>query len=120
MAVEGIEKYRQQNGENILKVILKSTQNFPDGYFYCDASDEKLVRSYTWHLENQKHPYVVAGFGDFYSHSTLCFHREKAFNILRSYPNYINHIDGIEYDNVNSNLDVVSQSQNLWCKVSKE
>ena len=49
MAVERIEKYRQKNGEDVLKVILKPTKNFPDGYFYCDSTDEKLVRSYTWH-----------------------------------------------------------------------
>ena len=116
MAVKCIEKYRQLNGEDILKVILKSTQRFPDGYFYCDASNEELVRQYTWHLQNQRQPYVVAFC---LGMQNLLFHREKAFNILGSYPDYINHINGIGYDNVNSNLDVVSQSQNNWCKPSK-
>ena len=44
MAVKKNEKYRQKNGEDVLKVILKPTQRFPEGYFYCDASDEELVR----------------------------------------------------------------------------
>lgn len=119
MAVESIEKYRQLNGKDILKVILKSTQKFPDAYFYCDASDEKLVKSYTWSLQNRKHPYVVAAIGSFYTYQLKQFHQEKAKNILNYYPDYINHIDGIEYDNVNQNLDVVSQQQNCWCKPSR-
>lgn len=119
MAVECIEKYRQKNGDDILKVILKPTKNFPEGYFYCDSCDEELVRSYTWCLHKQKQPYVVAHFGDFYSHQTKLFHKEKAFNILSYSPDCINHIDGIEYDNVNMNLDVVSQQQNIWCKPSR-
>ena len=87
MAVECIKKYRQKNGNDILKVLIKPTKLFPDGgYFYCDASDEKLVESYTWFLDSQKKPYVVAAIGDFYSHSTLRFHREKAYNILSYYP----------------------------------
>lgn len=119
MAVEGIEKYRQQNGDNILKVILKSTKAFPDAYFYCDVSDEELVKNYTWGLNNQKHPYVVAAIGSFYTYQMKLFHQEKAKNILNYYPDYINHIDGIEYDNVNSNLDVVTNQQNRWCTPSK-
>ena len=58
MSVLEVEKYRHKNGNDVLKVILKPTKNFPDGYFYCDASDEKLVRNYTWRLRNQMHPYV--------------------------------------------------------------
>lgn len=79
---------RQKNGNDVLKVILKPTQRFPEGYFYCDASDEELVRSYTWRLMTQKHPYVRAD-----SYQTLRFHREKAHNILDYYPDYINHIN---------------------------
>ena len=98
------------------KVILKPTQRFPDGYFYCDASDEKLVRNYTWRLQSQKEPYVVAYYRDM---GQLRFHREKAHNILDDYPDYINHINGIEFDNINMNLDKVSQQQNIWCAPSR-
>lgn len=72
MSVLNIERYRQKNGDDILKVILKPTKNFPDGYFYADACDEELVRSYTWCLKSQKKPYVVAD-----SYQTLRFHRER-------------------------------------------
>lgn len=117
MAVEYIKKYRQSNGEDILKVILKPTQNFPDGaYFYADACDEELVRSYTWVLHKQRQPYVVA---KSWGGQHLCFHREKARNILEYYPNCINHINGIEFDNVNMNLDKVTKQQNNCCKLSK-
>ena len=85
MAVECIKEYRQKNGEDVLKVILKLTKNFPKGYFYCDASDEELVRSYTWGLLSQKEPYVIAGFGGHDNHQILRFHREKAHNICLLY-----------------------------------
>ena len=114
MSVLNIERYRQKNGDDILKVILKPTKNFPDGYFYADACDEELVRSYTWCLKSQKKPYVVAD-----SYQTLRFHREKKHNLLGYYPDYINHVNGIEFDNVNQNLDKVSQQQNIWCAPSK-
>lgn len=114
MAVESIKEYRQKNGNDVLKVILKPTQRFPDGYFYCDASDEELVRQYTWRLQKQNEPYVVA-----ICYRQLRFHQEMAFNKLRYYPDYINHINGIEFDNVNYNLDKVSQQQNCWCKPSR-
>lgn len=114
MAVLEIEQYRQLNGINVLKVILKPTKVFPEGYFYCDASDEELVRQYTWCLKSQKQPYVVAN-----CYQQLLFHQEKAFNILDKYPAYINHINGIEFDNVNMNLDVVTSQQNQWCAPSR-
>ncbi len=120
MAVLNIEKYRQKNGEDVLKVILKPTKTFPEGaYFYADACDEELVKRYSWFLANQKQPYVVAHFENHYRRQNLRFHQEKAYNILDRYPDYINHINGVEYDNTNSNLDVVNQQQNCWCKVSK-
>ena len=114
MSVLNIERYRQKNGDDILKVILKPTKNFPDGYFYADACDEELVRSYTWCLKSQKKPYVVAD-----SYQTLRFHREKKHNLLGYYPDYINHVNGIEFDNVNQNLDKVTNQQNLWARPSK-
>ena len=120
MAVECIKKYRQKNGNDVLKIILKSTKVFTErAYFYCDASDEELVRQYTWFLRSQKHPYVETHFRSSYSRQTLCFHQEKAHNILNYYPDYINHINGVEFDNVNRNLDVVNQQQNRWCAPSK-
>lgn len=120
MAVLRVEEHRQLNGEDILKVILKPTKPFPDGaYFYCDSCDEKLVRSYTWCLQNQKEPYVIAGFGGHDNHQILRFHREKARNILEYYPDYINHVNGIEFDNINLNLDEVTNQQNLWARQSR-
>lgn len=120
MSVLEVEKYRQKNGEDILKVILKPTKVYPEGYFYCDAYAEELVKSYTWGLMNKKQPYVVAhSRGCHYSSQLLYFHQEKAYNILDRHPDYINHINGIEFDNVNANLDEVSQRQNNWCKPSR-
>lgn len=119
MAVKGIEKYRQQNSEDVLKVILKPTQKFPEGYFYCDACDEELVKNYTWCIHTQRYPYVIANLGSSYNQQTKQFHQEKAFNILDEYPNYINHINGVEFDNVNQNLDKVTNQQNSWARPSR-
>ena len=119
MAVKGIEKYRQQNSEDVLKVILKPTQKFPEGYFYCDTCDEELVKNYTWCLHTQRYPYVIANLGSSYNQQTKQFHQEKAFNILDEYPNYINHINGVEFDNVNQNLDKVTNQQNSWARPSR-
>ena len=119
MAVKGIEKYRQQNSEDVLKVILKPTQKFPEGYFYCDACDEELVKNYTWCLHTQRYPYVIANLGSSYNQQTKQFHQEKAFNILDEYPNYINHINGVEFDNVNQNLDKVTNQQNSCARPSR-
>lgn len=119
MSVLGIEQYKQKNDEDVLKVLVRSTKAFLKGaYFYCDASDEELVRQHSWHLHMQKKPYVIATEMT-YRQQTLRFHQEKAFNILGNHPNYINHINGVEFDNVNMNLDVVSQQQNLWCRLSR-
>lgn len=67
---------------------------------------------------NQRHPYVVAT-EKTYSQQRLCFHREKAHNILDYYPDCINHINMVEFDDVNANLDVVTNQQNQWYKPSK-
>ena len=119
MAVLNIERYMQKDGTEILKVILKPTKLFPDGYFYCDTIDEELVRSCTWFLGSQRQPYVMANLGSSYNQQKKQFHREKAFNILDKYPDYINHIGGIEFDNVNRNLDKVTSQQNCWSKPSR-
>lgn len=119
MSVLGIEQYKQKNGEDTLKVLIKPTKPFPNGaYFYCDASDEKLVRQHSWHLMNQRQPYVAAD-EKTYSQQHLYFHQEKAFNILGYHPDYINHINMVELDNVDANLDVVTNQQNQWCKPSR-
>jgi len=120
MAVLNIKEYRQLNDNDVLKVILKPTKTFPEGaYFYADACDEKLVRQYTWVLHTKKEPYVRAVIGSSCNQQGLRFHREKARNILKYYPDYINHINGIEFDNTNQNLDKVTSQQNNWCKVSR-
>lgn len=82
MAVECIKKYRQKNGNDVLKIILKSTKVFTErAYFYCDASDEELVRQYTWFLRSQKHPYVETHFRSSYS-------RRIAYQLELQYEDY--------------------------------
>lgn len=108
--VDRIERY-----DNTLKVILKPTKKFPIGYFYCDADAIDLVKSYSWYLSKQgRGTYVLA---KTVTHSTgqktLRFHQEYAKKVLGYYPNYIDHIDGLEIDNQDSNLNVVTTQQNI-------
>ena len=119
MSVLSIEQYRQRNGDDILKVILKPTKQFPKGYFYADASDEELVRSHAWCLKSPKQSYVITGYRNYMGAQHRHFHREKAHNILSWYPDCINHINGIGFDNIDFNLDVVTNQQNCWCRPTR-
>lgn len=114
MAVQSIKIY----GE-IVKVILKPTKTFPNGYFYTDNSPIalNLINSYTWRLARKdKVTYVVAST---YGQVLLHFHQEYAYRLLNYYPDYIDHIDGSGIDNRNLNLNVVTQQQNARNKPSK-
>ena len=111
--IDRIETY-----DDTLKVILKPTKNFPVGYFYCDSDINtlNLVNSFGWHLHQQgKNIYVEAKSMS----SKLKFHREYALRILDSYQDYIDHVNGIELDNTDNNLNSVTQQQNLYNKPTR-
>lgn len=113
MAVQNTEVYG-----DVLKVILKPTKNFPEGYFYTDNNlvALSLVNSYTWSLRTQgNNTYVLA---TTYDKKTILFHREYAYSLLNYYPDYIDHINGLEIDNRNINLNEVTQQQNTRNKPS--
>lgn len=112
--VQSIEIYSE-----VLKVILKPTRSFPNGknYFYTDNNEKarELIKSYTWYLKKEKkNTCVVARIGaSSISQKTLRFHQEYALRILGYHPDYIDHINGIEYDNRADNLNEVTNQQNL-------
>ena len=112
MAVEGIEKYG-----DILKVILKPTKKFPEGYFYTDDNEitRELIENYSWCLhKNKNNIYVVAHFNTVNrGRRLLRFHSEYAKKVLGYYPDYIDHIDGLEINNQDTNLNVATQHQNM-------
>lgn len=107
--IERIEQY-----EDTLKVILKSTKKFPNGYFYCDADAIDLVQSYSWFLDKKNKNIFVKALKDipYIGQKTIQFHREYADRILDYYPKYIDHINGLEIDNRDINLNVVNNQQN--------
>lgn len=105
--VDKIEQYA-----DTLKVILKSTKKHPVGYFYCDAEDIDIVQNYSWYLSQHGKSICVVAL-DFYKNYYL-LHRELAYKILNYYPSYIEHINGLEIDNVDKNLNVVTQQQNVY------
>lgn len=109
--VDKIERYG-----STLKVILKPTKVFPVGYFYCDASAIDLVKSYSWCLAKQGKNICVSAHT--YSQVRL-FHQEYAKRVLGYYPDYIDHINGLELDNRDKNLNIVNKQQNARNKPSR-
>lgn len=122
--VERIEEYRQQNGVDILKVILKPTKKFPEGknYFYAPSEARSLVEKYTWflHAEGKNQAYVIAGVYSTYHCSTIYFHA-KLFGFYNNYAwqGDIDHRDIIEYDNTEQNLEPVTSQQNNFNKLTR-
>lgn len=112
--VDRIEQYN-----DTLKVILKPTKKFPDGknYFYCDSEDIDLVQSYSWFLHQDRKNICVTA-GDSWKNNYQ-FHRELAIKYLGYYPGYLDHINGLEIDNIDDNLNEVTQQQNTYNKPTR-
>ena len=112
MAVKDIEIYG-----DVAKIILKPTEKFPNGYFYTDNNPVaiNLVNNYTWYLHKDRNNIAVVA--AIYTPNTgkrlLRFHQEYAKRILDYYPDYIDHISGLEIDNRDINLNVVNNQQNI-------
>ena len=119
MSVIKIEEYKQQNGVDILKVYCKPTKNFPDGnnFFYAPADAIDLVNAHGWYI-NPHGRYgvdIIAKLrrGDY--SSLYHFHRE----LFKLYNNFeceylIDHINLVEFDNIDENLNVVNYQQNRY------
>lgn len=114
MAVSEIKQYRQKDGTDILKVFTKPTKKFPDGdYFYVDAKDIDVIQSYNWLLDySSKLICISCKINDYDYKSTLFFHQALAYKYLGYYPNCIDHVNGLELDNTDMNLNVVTNQQN--------
>lgn len=120
MAVSKIEEYRQQNGVCILKVFLKPTKKFPNGFFYAPSEALSLVKKYDWYLKQSGNGvYVVA-------HAVSVYDKNKYFHkeLFKFYQGYdwqedIEHINMIEFDNTDNNLNAVSRQQNNYNKFTK-
>ena len=121
MAVLKIEEYKQMNGVLILKVFLKPTKKFSNGYFYAPAEAIDLVQKYTWYLhQDGNRVRVVANAVSDYSSKTILFHKE----LFKFYQGYgwqddIDHINMIEFDNTDNNLNAVSRQQNQFNHFTK-
>lgn len=102
---------------DVIKVILKPTKKFPNGYFYTDNNPIalSLVKSYSWYLATHgkntcisAHKYIPNT-----GNKKILYHQEYAYKILGYYPVCIDHINLVEIDNRNENLNVVTAQQNL-------
>lgn len=119
--VDKIEQYKQKDGTDVLKVFIKPTKAFPQGdFFYCDADAIDLVKSYSWCLHKRgKQGKNICVSAYTYGQVTLLFHQEYTYKILGYNPDYLDHINGIEFDNRDINLNVVTQQQNARNKPTK-
>lgn len=109
MAIERIEEYPNTG---VAKVIFKSTKKFPEGWFYCDIEYLDLVKKYNWCLVNQgKNLICIMAHKNPYEN--IYFHQAIAEKILGYKPDYIDHINRLEIDNTDRNLNVVTQQQNI-------
>ena len=108
MAVQNITKYRQLDGREILKVDFKPTSKYPNGVTYIDACFEELIRNYKWGLSND---YVKVTIGS-YNKSSIQLHKEIMKLIHGHEIICTDHISGLKIDNIASNLNAVSPSQN--------
>lgn len=130
MAVSKIEEYRQQNGTDILKVYCKPTRAFPNGgFFYAPAEAINLVNQYSWCLRvNGKDLICVIATDNnsvYYQlgkccHDNVYFHA-KLFEFYQGYKwqGCLDHINLIEIDNTDANLNVVTNQQNRFNAMSR-
>lgn len=111
MSVVKIEEYRQQNGDDILKVYCKPTKNFPEGenFFYAPADAVDLVQERSWRLDKTKNSYMVRAS---IIYTTVSFHQELCYFYHGYHADCIDHVNMIEIDNTNDNLNVVTRQQN--------
>lgn len=121
--VEKIESYTQKNGNEVLKVHIKVSADTPEElkYFYTDASNLDLVEKYSWRVNKgiQTNPVVTMIYKHLPNAKGLLFHREYAYKVLGYYPDYIDHINGLEIDNIDENLNVVTNQQNAFNRPTK-
>lgn len=119
MSVIRVEEYTMKNSEKVLKVILKPTEKFPEGknFFYTDDNEitRELIENYTWCLVQQgNNTYVIAMLGSPNTgQKRLYFHQEYAKEVLGFYSDCIDHIDRLEINNRNYNLNIVTNQQNV-------
>lgn len=121
MAVLKIEQYQQANGVSVLKVFLKPTKKFPNGFFYAPSEAISLVQKYSWYLHQDRNRVEVLAYtGSDYCRKTIYFHKE----LFKFYQGYnweeaIDHINHIEFDNTDQNLNAITSSQNSYNRFTK-
>ena len=124
MTVFNKEYYTQLDGAEVIKAILKPTKVFPEGsnYFYAPREAESLIDAYTWSLikQGKNRVVVIARKTDWGTRKTLLFHKE----LFKFYHDYdcqddIDHLNMLEFDNTDQNLNAVTTQQNQFNRLTK-
>ena len=112
MIIIAVAKIEEYSITGVAKVILKPTKAFPNGgWFYCDIEHLDLVERYTWFLayqgknricvEARKNPY-----------ENILFHQTLTEKILGYNPDCIDHVNLLEIDNTDCNMNLVDAQKN--------
>ena len=110
MAIQQIQEFRQKDGTDILKVILKPTKAFPNGgYFYAPVKTIELVQERSWCLVKRSNRVAIEAHK---GSTNTSFHQELCYFYHSCYVDCIDHINMIEIDNTDDNLNVVTSQQN--------
>ena len=131
--IDKIQESKQKDGQDILKVFLTPTKNFPNGsYFYTSSQFVDIVNSFNWcsHKESRTNhgtSYIVTSIPRdkrslFSDRNTYEFHlmvyKNKYGKFLDS-DKCIDHYNSVQFDNIESNLKCVSSSQNSYNNFSR-
>lgn len=114
MGVYKILEYRQKDGQDILKVIMSPTKQFPKGaYFYCDAEDIDLVERGGWVLNYGRGSTFYISCPAQGNTGLSRFHQFVMLKHTDEDLQVIDHINHCGFDNCSINLRNVSSQVNL-------
>ena len=120
MSVLRKEYYTQLNGVEVIKVILTPTKVFSNGYFYAPREAESLIDSFCWCLHKSGNRVDVMAHNQGWGTNNFLFHKEL-FKFYRGldWKGDIDHINMMEFDNIDQNLNAVTNQQNNFNKFTK-
>ena len=109
------EYYTQKDGTEIIKVFCNN------GYFYCDKADEDIIDNHSFEIgkagskTNLVVPKTSVRINDRYVTKTFGqMYNKKYYGEYNPDGKVCDHINGVEIDNVSSNLRLASIQQNSY------
>lgn len=105
MAIKKIKCYKQVDGKKIIKVFFEPSITYPHGgWCYLNEYFEEILRDKQWYINQGE--YICSC-----SNNNL-LHQEIMFLSSGIYPELVDHVSGIRFDNILDNLNSVTVQQN--------